>query len=415
MANINKLIENADNAYYATEYDKAIKLYKQVLDIDVDNKHARQQLRKSEINRSSKDANPSDLPVEALQYYKRSRSLIMAGDLTEAKRLLKRAIQSAENAGVDFVDAERLMENLLDALKAAEFRKKALDELDTQHWAKAEVNLTAAHDLDPTDGVTKILMEHLKSLLRAQQLINNLNDDNISPAGRSVKLGEVRRIIDQSGQTTALSKLWQEVATLLRENTNRNFDTRIAMMTALITSLILIFALWLIYLVPRKHVVVDCTAVSPGLIATIDYPAYIAKGDKDTINVSFTNASSSIVNNSTVFIFDGSVDVRLVPPTQTNRIEFKALNPKEKKFTIIHFSVDEEFQLISNSGDYVEFGLCVGTGDSNKFHIVLSPIYALRSSILILWGSVGLWLFKLFGDNIKSKVVDILNKKNNFT
>lgn len=409
MANIKKLIENADNAYYAAEYDKAIRLYKQILDLEPSNKHARQQLKKSEINRPSKDSRPQDLPKEALQNYKRSRSFITAGDLAEAKRLLKNAIQIAEDAGVDFGDAQNLLKGIQSAVKAVEYKKKALDELEAQQWGKAEADLNEACNLDPTDEVTKTLLEHLKSLIKAHKLISNLNVDDSKPVGRSSKFEDIRKIIDMTSQTTALSKLWQEVVSLLRQYTHNSFYSRVAMMTALATSLILIVMLWALYLVPRKHVVVDCTSVFPGLIATATYPVYIANGDEDVVSVSFTNNNASILDGNTVFVFDGSVKVKLVSPTKTNKIEFKGLSSKEKQAVKIHFSVDAPFRLFSNDGDYIEFNLCTGLGYENKYRIAISPIYGLRTVILFLWGSVGVWFFNLFGDSIKTRLATIFN------
>jgi len=407
MATIKKMIEIADDAYYAADYEKAGRYYRQVLDVDPDNKHARQQLKKSEINRSSRETRPQDLPVEALQYYKRSRSFITAGspaDLAQAKKLLKKAITIAEDAGVDFADARNLLEGMESAAKAAEYMKKALDELEAQQWGKAEADLREACNLDATDEVAKTLLEHLKNLNRAQKLITNLNADERVKVGQSAAMAEIRKIIDMTSQTTALSKLWQEVVSQLRLYNRNSFYPRMAMMSALVTSLILIVLLWYLYLLPRRHVVVDCTAVAPGLTATAVYPVYIAKGDKDVIDLSFTNGSGVDITNDLVFVFEGSAKVKLVPPTDTNRIKFKNLQSKEKKSVTIHFAVDEPFQLISNAGDYLEVSLCAGAGNENEFRIAVSPIYGLRTFILLLWGSVAGWSVALFGDVVASWV-----------
>lgn len=407
MPNVKKLIENADNAYYATDYDKAIRYYKQVLDVDPDNKHARRQLKKSEINRLPKEPRPQDLPVEALQFYKRSRSFITAGtpaDLMQAKKLLRKAITIAEDAGVVFEDAQDLLEGIDSAVKAAEYMKKALDELEAQQWGKAEADLRDACNLDPTDEVARTLLEHLNNLIKAQKLIANLNADERISIGKAEKIGEIRRIIDMTGQTTALSKLWQEVVSQIRLYNHNSFYPRMTMMSALVTSLVLIVLLWFLYLVPRQYVVVDCTMIAPGLTATADYPVYIAKGDKEIINLSFTNSSSSEITSYVVFVFDGSAHARLMPPTETNLIEFKGMKSKEKKSTAIHFAVDEPLKLISNAGDYLEVSLCAGAGNKNEFRIAISPIYGLRTFILLLWGSVGVWSYALFGDIVASWV-----------
>jgi tetratricopeptide (TPR) repeat protein len=209
-----KLIENADDAYYAAEYDKAIQLYKQVLDSDPNNKHAQEQLKKSERNRLSKSAKPETVPTEALRLYKRSRSFITVGDLVGAKKLLKQAIDIANEINVNFHSAEYLLGNIQNALKAEEYKKKAFEDIDTQQWVKAEANLNFAVDLDPTDDTIQTLLLHLRKLLTAQNLIRGLM---VGTRNRSSVIKEIREIINLTNQTTALSKLWQEVVVLFGE------------------------------------------------------------------------------------------------------------------------------------------------------------------------------------------------------
>ena len=126
MTEIKELIENADNAYYAAEYGKAIILYKQALGLDPNNKHAQEQIRKAELNRLSIDVKPKDIPPEALRLYKRSRSFIAAEDMAGAMGLLKQAIEIADKFGVDFLDARQLLGNIQDACKADVLRKRLL-------------------------------------------------------------------------------------------------------------------------------------------------------------------------------------------------------------------------------------------------------------------------------------------------
>ena len=66
--------------------------------------------------------------------------------------------------------------------------------------------------------------------------------------------------------------------------------------------------------------------------------------------------------------------------------------------------MDEPFQFISNAGDYLEVSLCAGVGNENEFRIAVSPIYGLRTFILLLWGSVAGWAVALFGDVVTSWV-----------
>ncbi len=228
MTKIQELIENADNAYYATKYDKAIQLYKRVLESDPKNKHARKQLQKAEFNRPLK-SKLEDLPTDALQLYKRSRSFISIGDLAGARKLLKQSIESAEKAGVDFLDAKDLLRNIQSAFKAEGFKKKATKELNRQQWIKAEANLNVAIDLDPTDHSLQILQSDLRKLLKAQKLLQQLSifDGGSKDCKKIDK--EFHEILELTKETTALSALWQELLATCKKLKERGLpDERFA-------------------------------------------------------------------------------------------------------------------------------------------------------------------------------------------
>jgi tetratricopeptide (TPR) repeat protein len=239
---LKKLIENADDAYYAAEYDKAIQLYKQILDLDPDNKHAQDQVRKAERNRLSKSATPETVPIEALQLYKRSRSFIAAGDLIMARKLLKQAIDVAEGSGVNFTSAQDLLGNIKNALKAEAFKARANNEIDVQQWLRAVDDLNSAFNLDPTDDVTGTLLLHLRSLLKAHRLINSLNVGAVNRRSRSAAIKEIREIINLTNETTVLSKLWQGVVNLFGER-DKNIIFRLSALILTFTSVIKISAL----------------------------------------------------------------------------------------------------------------------------------------------------------------------------
>ncbi|MEK6753053.1 MAG: hypothetical protein AABZ00_12415 [Chloroflexota bacterium] len=229
MTSIQEIIENADDAYYLAEYDKAIQLYKQALDLDPDNKHAQEQIRKAGRSRQTKSIKQNDVPIEALpikalQFYKRSRSFIAIGDLAGARKLLRQAVDIAEKTGVDFVYAKDLLGNLQNALKAEEYKKHAFDNLDMQQWVKAEADLNLAIAFDPTDNTSQILLLHLRSLLKAKNLIGSLSFSGMKAKSRLATVEEVRKIIDATDDVTALSTLWQEVVRLFGNYQNKNFS-----------------------------------------------------------------------------------------------------------------------------------------------------------------------------------------------
>ena len=74
-----EILADADDAYYAAEYDQAIQLYRQVLKLAPDDERAKDHLAKAEIKRMAGETD-KDLPRAALQYYRRARSHIAARD-----------------------------------------------------------------------------------------------------------------------------------------------------------------------------------------------------------------------------------------------------------------------------------------------------------------------------------------------
>lgn len=211
MITMRELIENADDAYYATDYDKAIGLYKQALGLDSDNTHAQEQIRKAEFYLSVKGVRPEDLMAEALKLYKRSRSFIAIGDLDGAKALLQQAINFTEKAGMDFTNAKALLQNIQNATRAEEYKKKAYEELERQQWVRAEADLSIASDLDPTDHIVQELLPCLRSLLKAQNLALQLNSGFGNVRSRSKLDKEIQTIINRTIDVPVLRGLWQQV------------------------------------------------------------------------------------------------------------------------------------------------------------------------------------------------------------
>ena len=209
-----EMLQNADDAYYATEYDEAIQLYYEVLVLESSNQHAREQLEKAERYKIPGKSS-LNLPREAIQLYKRSRSFISAGDLEQARQFLQQAISIAKDDGIDFQEAKMLLGNLESAQKAEEFKKLAFEALDAQHWAKSLDHLNSASVFDPTDDTVQSLVSHLQSLLKAQNLVKELDAGFLGARKRSKTIKDIRKIIEATNEITALNPLWQEVVRTL--------------------------------------------------------------------------------------------------------------------------------------------------------------------------------------------------------
>jgi tetratricopeptide (TPR) repeat protein len=111
-----KLIESADDFYYAGDYSQAISLYDQVLGVAPQNEHAQTYLAKSRFRLVAQQAEPR-LPAEARQYFRRAYSYIAAGDSESAFMALRKAIEVAHQANVPFREAEDLLLRQYDSFK----------------------------------------------------------------------------------------------------------------------------------------------------------------------------------------------------------------------------------------------------------------------------------------------------------
>lgn len=407
--NIQELTKLANDAYYAEKYDEAINLYQQILERSPKNKQARGQLAKAELNLSLRTATLK-IPTEALQFYKRSRSFITAGDLPQARKLLKEAIAVAKKNGSKFPQAQELLDNLPNAFTADGFKQKAQEQLtlNLNQWPNALINLETAANLDRTDEANKLLLSHLQSLIKAQSLVSQLNAGIKNREKRIATITEIQKIIDATNELPVLSPLWQEVVRLFGEydNKEKQRDTfiRNAIWSSLGAIFILIGSLWLLYIFPHTETFVDCLTVD-GLEVKAKYPNYVANGDKGTITLAIENTGSNTIDGQILLNSSGTSKVKF-ENTDANKIKIESLVPGEQKLAKIEFSLDEPFSVISDPSHYIEFNLTIdGNGSSctsDDFHIAISPIYGVSKVVAGLWSLVGLTLFGLFKDRIIS-------------
>lgn len=181
---------DANDAYYAGEYEKAIQLYRQVLKLDPDNAHAKDHIAKAEIKRRTGET-ASGLPRAAEQYYRRARSYIAAREIATAMNLLSAAIEAARAKDMKYPEAEDALNNMNNLLLADDFKQKARQAVRIEQWKDALELYNKALALDPTDEVLKKEAESLQNLLEAATLIQS---------GRSSKLfaplGKWQSIVD---------------------------------------------------------------------------------------------------------------------------------------------------------------------------------------------------------------------------
>jgi len=109
--NVADLQADADDAYYASEYNKALDLYQQILKLEPSNLYARGQLQKAQSEISTQTSN-EELPRDAVQYFRRARSYIATEDYKTALILLEAAIESAAAHNMNYVDAINLRDDI---------------------------------------------------------------------------------------------------------------------------------------------------------------------------------------------------------------------------------------------------------------------------------------------------------------
>ncbi len=198
------LMSDADDAYYAAEFDKAVRLYRQVLATDPQNTRARQQLEKAEINRISQNTRVS-FPREAMQMYRRARSYIAARDIHSAIGMLVAAIEAAQAAGMKFPEAEDLLQNQQYMLTAFEYVENAEQSIQEGDWDKAFDLYERALRIDPDDQKSKDTRAQLRELLGAESILESLGDGLSGKSERIEKLAKIASAIKNGEGVRKLS------------------------------------------------------------------------------------------------------------------------------------------------------------------------------------------------------------------
>lgn len=106
------LMRQLENAYYDGDYSLSIQLAHFLLEIEPANSKAREYLQKAE-NNTSQLKEISQIPRDAMQYYRRARSYIAARDIYTAVEFLGTAIHLARQSKVEFLQAKELLEGIV--------------------------------------------------------------------------------------------------------------------------------------------------------------------------------------------------------------------------------------------------------------------------------------------------------------
>lgn len=194
-SSVQDFLADADDAYYAAEYDRAIQLYRQVLKLDPDNARARDHIAKAEIKRITGES-ATGLPRAAEQYYRRARSYLAARDVVTAMNLLKAAIETAQAKGIKYSEAEEALGNMQNLIVADEFREKAKAALKDNKAKEALELYNRALALDSTNELTRKEFENLQDLLKAETTLKKRGAlKPFMPTGRLQSAVENARLV----------------------------------------------------------------------------------------------------------------------------------------------------------------------------------------------------------------------------
>lgn len=398
--NTKELMKLADDAYYSEDYPKAIQIYRQILEQASKNRKAKIQLEKAEFSLSLRTSTP-EVPIEAVQLYKRSRSFITAGDLEQAKKLLKEAIAITQKKGSIFPKAQELLDNITNALTSQTFKDKALRELENREWAKAFEDLNTAANLDPTDENNKELLARLEALISAQSLASQLISGVKDKKKIHLFTKEIQNAIDNANNIPVLSVLQKDVISLQGQYHNQQLEktktVRVVAWTIISYTTAIMFFVLLTYILPQNSISLDCDISNKDIDVSVKYPYYIAHGDTEKIQLYVINNGKSAINTKVSVLFDGPAIT--TTGVNSNVFVYDSLNPGQQKEETINLSVIEPFSWRPDPSRYVTFHVDI---DNYKYsctpinlHIAVSPIFGMHFFILFVWSTVGISILSM--------------------
>ena len=176
-SSVDDLLADADDAFYAAEYERSIQLYRQVLIQDPENSRAKNHLTEAQkeshlaearTRPTANQTNP-ELPRDAIQYYRKARSYIAARDFSTAMKMLGAAVESAQVRGIKFTEAEKLLQSVQDSSLAQEVKRNIYElAMGKGQWKEAFNVCTDALLPDMTDEGIKNEFDAILKLLREE-------------------------------------------------------------------------------------------------------------------------------------------------------------------------------------------------------------------------------------------------------
>ncbi len=211
--NIDGLLTEITQVYYAGDYQKTVDLANRVLSIQADNPTALDYRQKAEDNLMRGVVPDHRIPFDARVAYNRANSLVRAGNYDEAERLYRDARDLAERSGIQsWKDAEQALLDIQDLSLAREMLNDGDRLLAGDDWQGAlrkyegALRVVASDPVaqDRIDLIKRVQDQYDKASLQLNMLAGSLTERASTLQNLLGSLGQLRQILPGSNRLQSL-------------------------------------------------------------------------------------------------------------------------------------------------------------------------------------------------------------------
>lgn len=164
---VDDMISDLTQAYYAGEYQQTIDIANRILSQQPGNPAALEYRQKAEDNLIRGVVPDHRIPFDARVAYNRANSLVRAGNYDDAEKLYREARDLAERSGIlSWKDAEQALLDIQDLALAREMLLEGDRLIKTDNWSEALRKYEGALRVVPNDPQAE---ERIEALRRVQQ------------------------------------------------------------------------------------------------------------------------------------------------------------------------------------------------------------------------------------------------------
>ncbi|MBA3870580.1 MAG: tetratricopeptide repeat protein [Anaerolineae bacterium] len=162
---VDEMISDLTQAYYAGDYQQTVDLANRILTHQPGNPTALEYRQKAEDNLIRGVVPDHRIPFDARVAYNRANSLVRAGNYDEAEKLYREARDLAERSGIlSWKDAEQALLDIQDLALARELLMDGDRLIKTDNWSEALLKYEGALRVVPNDPQAEERIETLRHL-----------------------------------------------------------------------------------------------------------------------------------------------------------------------------------------------------------------------------------------------------------